>query len=66
MNYPESGKIKPSFLQRRYAIRLGRRYVSAAASVLLLGLIGYSKVTSTNAVVAQSLLSEQQSQITDS
>lgn len=31
-------RVKGNFLHRRYAIRLGRRYASAAVGVILLGL----------------------------
>ncbi|MDM9385447.1 serpin family protein [Chlorogloeopsis sp. ULAP01] len=42
------------FLQRRYAVRLGRRYVMAAASVMLMGVIGCSQVSDSTSVFAQS------------
>lgn len=37
MNQLEFSKMKANFLHRRYAIRLGRRYASAAASAIILG-----------------------------
>lgn len=43
MNYQELSSIKTRFLQRRYATRLGRRYVSAAAGVII-GLCGTSRL----------------------
>ncbi|MBP5971252.1 serpin family protein [Brasilonema sp. CT11] len=43
-----------NFLQRRYGVRLGRRYVLAAASVVLMGVIGYSQVNSSTSAFAQS------------
>lgn len=55
MNDREFSKTRARFLQRRYAISLGRRYVSAAASVIILGLGGYSKLDSMNSVFAQDL-----------
>lgn len=60
MNQVEFSMMKGSFLHRRYAIRLGRRYVSAAASVILLGLLACSKVNSIDSAVAQYLPFEQQ------
>ncbi|NMF64261.1 serpin family protein [Brasilonema octagenarum] len=43
-----------NFLQRRYGVRLGRRYVLAAASVVLMGVIGCSQVNSSTSAFAQS------------
>jgi serpin B len=60
MNHLELSRMKASFLHRRYAIRLGRRYVSAAAGVILLGLVGCSKVNGIDSSVAQSLPNERQ------
>lgn len=40
------------FLQRRYGVRLGRRYALAAAGVVLMGMIGCSPLTSESSVVA--------------
>lgn len=60
MNHLEFSRMKGSFLHRRYAIRLGKRYASAAASVILLGLLGCSKVNSIDSAVAQSVLLKQQ------
>lgn len=59
MNHIEPNKA--SFLHRRYAIRLGRRYAISAASVVLLSMsvAGYSKPDSTN-VINQSQLSQQE------
>ena len=59
MNYQDRTKTK--FLQRRYATRLGRRYVSTAASVILLGFGGCSKLDSINSAVAQTPPLQQQS-----
>lgn len=39
MNKLEFSNVRASFLQRRYGVRLGKRYAIAAASVLLLSLI---------------------------
>lgn len=59
MNHQDFSRTQARFLQRRYAISLGRRYVSTvAASVIILGLGGYSKLDSTNSVVARDLPQE--------
>jgi serpin B len=39
---------RQNFLQRRYAVSLGRRYVLAAASVMLMGVIGCSQLNNSN------------------
>lgn len=60
MNHQENNQA--SFIHRRYAIRLGRRYAISAASVVLLSMSvagGYSKPDSTN-VINQSQLSQQE------
>ena len=44
------------FLQRRYGVSLGRRYVLAATSVVLMGVLGYSQINSSTSAVAQSPL----------
>jgi serpin B len=49
--------VKESFLQRRYAVSLGRRYVLAAASVVLFGVLGCSQVNDSTSALAQSDLS---------
>lgn len=59
MNYQHS-KTTANFWQRRYAVRLGRRYVSTAASVIILGMGGCSKFDSINSSVAQALPLQQQ------
>lgn len=60
MNYLKLGRMKTSFLHRRCAIRLGRRYVIAAANVILLGLLGYSRVNGIDSPIAQSSAPERQ------
>lgn len=39
MNKLEFSNVRASFLQRRYGVRLGKRYAIAAAGVILLSLI---------------------------
>jgi serine protease inhibitor len=51
------------FLQRRYGVRLGRRYVLAAAGVMLLGVIGCSQVTTDSSALAQSQLPRSESTV---
>ncbi|WP_392533398.1 serpin family protein [Nostoc sp. C117] len=47
---------KENFLQRRYGVSLGRRYALAAASVVLLSVLGCSQVDSNKSALAQSSL----------
>lgn len=49
-----SSRIK--FLQRRYGVSLGRRYVLAATSVVLMGVLGYSQINGSTSAVAESPL----------
>jgi serine protease inhibitor len=55
-----------NFLQRRYGVRLGRRYVLAAASVVLMGVIGCSQVNSSTSAFAESGLPRSESPISTS
>ncbi|HIK04339.1 MAG TPA: serpin family protein [Trichormus sp. M33_DOE_039] len=57
MNRQKFSGVKGSFLQRRYAVSLGRRYVLAAASVVLFGVLGCSQVNDSTSALAQSELS---------
>lgn len=51
------GSARYRFLQRRYAVSLGRRYVLAAASVMLMGTIGCSQIeNSSNSTLSESSL----------
>ena len=47
---------RSKFLQRRYGVSLGRRYVLAATSVVLMGVLGYSQINSSTSNVTQSRL----------
>lgn len=58
MNQTQFRRTKASFLHRRYGIRLGRRYASAAASLFVLGLVGCTKINDIESSVAQSLPSQ--------
>ncbi|MBW4633259.1 MAG: serpin family protein [Iphinoe sp. HA4291-MV1] len=55
--------VRENFLQRRYGVRLGRRYALAAASVVLMGVIGCSQVNSNTSAFAQSRLPHSESPI---
>jgi hypothetical protein len=46
MNQQKFHGERENFLQRRYGVRLGRRYVLAAASFVLLGVLGYPQMDS--------------------
>jgi serine protease inhibitor len=45
---------RQNFLQRRYGVRLGRRYALAAASVVLMSVIGCSSLNRDNSAAAES------------
>ncbi|MBW4562202.1 MAG: serpin family protein [Mojavia pulchra JT2-VF2] len=56
MNRQKFSSVRENFLQRRYGVSLGRRYVLAAASVVLLGVLGCSQVDSSTGTLAESRL----------
>lgn len=56
MNRQKFSGERENFLQRRYGVRLGRRYALAAASVVLLSVLGYSSMDSSTSALAQSPL----------
>jgi hypothetical protein len=62
MNGQKFSAVQENFLQRRYAVSLGRRYVLAAASVVLLSVLGYSQVDSNNNLITKSHLPDTESQ----
>lgn len=53
------------FLQRRYGVRLGRRYVLAAAGVMLMGVLGCSQVNTSTSAFAQSPLPNSESPVSE-
>jgi hypothetical protein len=62
MKPEKMNSLKTNFLQRRYGVSLGRRYVLAAASIMLLGVVGCSSVdNSNNALIKSDLPSAEQS-----
>ncbi|MCC5638255.1 serpin family protein [Nostoc sp. CHAB 5844] len=52
MNRQKFSGMKENFLQRRYAVSLGRRYVLAAASVVLFSVLGCSQVNDNSNALA--------------
>jgi len=57
MNRQKLSGVEKKFLQRRYGVSLGRRYVLAAASVVLFGVLGCSQVSgNTNSLTQSDLL----------
>jgi serpin B len=54
MNSQKSQQSRENFLQRRYGVSLGRRYVLATAGVFLMGLLGCSKASEVNSAIAES------------
>lgn len=50
----KSTSSRQNFLQRRYGVRLGRRYALAAASVVLMSVIGCSPLNRDNSAAAES------------
>ncbi|MBD2354548.1 serpin family protein [Tolypothrix sp. FACHB-123] len=61
MNRQKFSGVKENFLQRRYGVRLGRRYVLAAAGVVLLSVLGCSQVNGDKSALAQSPLPNSES-----
>lgn len=54
----QSNTAREIFLQRRYGVQLGRKYVLAAASVMLIGVLGCSQISSNSErAIAESPLS---------
>lgn len=54
MHQQKFNSVKENFLQRRYGVRLGRRYVLAAAGVMLMGVLGCSQVNDSTSALAKS------------
>ncbi|WP_414752800.1 serpin family protein [Anabaena sp. CCY 9910] len=63
MNRQKFSGVKDSFLQRRYAVSLGRRYVLAAASVVLFSVLGCSQVNPDTSALAQTGVSPAESSL---
>jgi serpin B len=53
--------VQENFLQRRYGVSLGRRYVLAAASIMMLSVLGYSPVNSSTHLLSESSLTNTES-----
>lgn len=60
MNRQKLSGVRENFLQRRYAVRLGRRYALAAASVVLFSVLGCSQVNNGTNAFAQSDLPQKE------
>jgi serine protease inhibitor len=56
MNRQKFSNARDNFRMRRYAVSLGRRYVMAAASVVLLGVLGCSSVSDSSRASTNTLL----------
>ncbi len=57
---------RQNFLQRRYAVSLGRRYVLAAAGVMLMGVIGCSQLSNgNNSALAESQVPQSELPVSD-
>ena len=54
MNRQKLSGVEKNFLQRRYGVSLGRRYVLAAASVVLFSVLGCSQVSGNTSTLSQS------------
>ncbi|MEA5581238.1 serpin family protein [Nodularia harveyana UHCC-0300] len=63
MNRQKLSGVEKKFLQRRYGVSLGRRYVLAAASVVLLGVLGCSQVSGSTNSLTQSDLPYSETQL---
>ncbi|WP_353932558.1 proteinase inhibitor I4 serpin [Okeanomitos corallinicola TIOX110] len=64
MNRYKFNALQENFLQRRYGVSLGRRYVLAAASIMMLNVLGYSSAESNTNAISQSRLSSSDSSLT--
>lgn len=56
MNVYKFSAVQENFLQRRYAVSLGRRYVLAAASVVMLSVFGCPQIDNSNNLMNKSPL----------
>ncbi|MBE9057746.1 proteinase inhibitor I4 serpin [Sphaerospermopsis sp. LEGE 08334] len=54
MNRHKFIAVQGNFLQRRYGVSLGRRYVLAAASIVMLSVLGYSAVDNNTNLISKS------------
>lgn len=63
MKQQQFRNVKSNFLQRRYGVHLGRRYVLAAASIVILSVFGYSQVESSTEAITKSRLPHSESRL---
>ncbi|TAF06819.1 MAG: proteinase inhibitor I4 serpin [Nostocales cyanobacterium] len=61
MNRHKFSAVQENFLQRRYAVNLGRRYVLAAASVMMLSVLGCSQIENSADLITKSRLPDAES-----
>jgi hypothetical protein len=61
MNRQKFNAVQENFLQRRYGVSLGRRYVLAAASIVMLSVLGYSAVDNNTNLISKSFPSNTES-----
>jgi hypothetical protein len=64
MNRHKFSAVQENFLQRRYAVSLGRRYVLAAASVMMLSVLGCSQIENSASLITKSRLPGTESRFT--
>jgi serpin B len=62
MNRHKFNALQGHFLQRRYGVSLGRRYVLTAASIMMLSVLGYSPVDNNIALISKSSLANTEPQ----
>ncbi|BAZ39587.1 serpin family proteinase inhibitor I4 [Calothrix sp. NIES-4101] len=62
----KNSNAREIFLQRRYGVRLGRRYALAAAGIVLLGVLGCSSISGDNSAVAESRTPRTESSMSNS
>lgn len=53
MNRHKFSAVQENFLQRRYGVSLGRRYALAAASIVMLNVLGCSQIDNNTALVTK-------------
>jgi hypothetical protein len=64
MNVHKFSAVQENFLQRRYGVSLGRRYVLAAASIVMLSVLGCSQIDDNTALITKLRLPGTESELT--
>lgn len=62
MNRHKFSAVQGNFLQRRYGVSLGRRYVLTAASIVMLSVLGCSQIDNNTALITKSRLPSAESE----